>query len=125
MSQLPRIAIGTIQQNADRTAMLWALLDALERSGLRVQHFLSHAYFIARDGATAITGRSPRHLDSWFMDERICREAFLRGCRSSDLAVVERQPGQPAAQAAHWRGATWRRSAAGSTCRGWPWSTCG
>ena len=88
MSQLPRIAIGKLQSPADCTPILWALLDALERSGLRVQHFLSQACFIAREAATTITGRSPRHLDSWLMDEQACREAFVRGCRSSDVAVV-------------------------------------
>jgi cobyrinic acid a,c-diamide synthase len=89
MSQLPRIAIGTIQAQADPTAILWALMDALERNGLRVQHFLSQAYFAPRDGATAITGLSPRHLDSWLMSQEVCRDSFVRGCRASDLAVVE------------------------------------
>ncbi|MBI3837795.1 MAG: hypothetical protein HY288_07660 [Planctomycetia bacterium] len=89
MSGLPRIAVGTIQPAADGTAMLWALMDALEHVGLRVQNFLPHAYFASRDGATVITGLAPRHLDSWLMSRDLCRQVFQRGARSSDLAVVE------------------------------------
>jgi cobyrinic acid a,c-diamide synthase len=95
MSGLPRIAVGTIQPEADGTAMLWALMDALEHVGLRVQNFLPHAYFASRDGATAITGLAPRHLDSWLMSRDLCREVFVRGASSSDLAVVEGKFGDP------------------------------
>ncbi len=89
MAELPRIAVGMIQPEADGTPMLWALMDSLQRAGLRVQNFLSHAYFTPRDGATAITGLAPRHLDSWIMTEAVCRETFLRGASASDLAIVE------------------------------------
>lgn len=89
MADLPRIAIGTVQPQADLTAMVWALMEALGRTGVRVQSFLSQAYFSPRDGATAITGLPPRHLDTWLMSEAVCREVFLRGCRTSDLAIVE------------------------------------
>ncbi len=89
MSRLPRIAVGTVQPEADGTAMMWALMDAMQRWGLRVQNFLSCAYFPVRDGATAITGLAPRHLDSWLMSEDLCRDLFVLGCRSSDLAIVE------------------------------------
>jgi cobyrinic acid a,c-diamide synthase len=78
-----------VQSQADLTAIVWGLMDALGRTGVRVQSFLSHAYFSPRDGATAITGLPPRHVDSWLMSETLCREVFLRGCRTSDLAIVE------------------------------------
>ena len=89
MSDLPRIAVGTTQREADGTALLWALMDSLECAGVRVQSFLSRACFPPRDGATAITGLAPRHLDSWLMCEDACRGIFSRGCCSSDLALVE------------------------------------
>jgi len=89
MAALPRIAIAAVQPQADLTAMVWGLMDALQRHGRRVQNFLSHAYFAPRDGATAITGLPPRHVDSWLMPEALCREVFVRGCRTSDLAIVE------------------------------------
>ena len=89
MARLPRIAVGTTQEDADGTAMLWALMDAVAAAGVRVQSFLSRAYFAPRDGATATTGQPPRHLDSWIMCRQACRESFLRGCGASELAIVE------------------------------------
>ncbi len=47
------------------------------------------AHAAERDGATAITGLPPRHLDSWLMGEQACRGLLLRGSRTSELAVVE------------------------------------
>ena len=89
MARLPRIAVGTVQADADSTALLWALMDSLERDGVRVQSFLSRACFLPRDGATAITGHPPRHLDSWLMTEAQCRESFARGSAACDIAVIE------------------------------------
>ena len=89
MSRLPRLALGTVQPDADPTALLWGLLGALDRRDLRVQDFLSRACSTSRDGATAITGQPPRHLDSWLMPSELCRRLFLRGMRSADIAIVE------------------------------------
>jgi cobyrinic acid a,c-diamide synthase len=89
MVELPRIALGTVQPTADATAMTWALMETFSRRGLRVQHFLSHAYFCPRDGATAITGSPSRHLDSWLMSRDVCLGVFVRGCRNCDISLVE------------------------------------
>ena len=69
--------------------MKWALLELFRSVGLRVQCFLSRACVPPRDGATAITGLPPRHLDSWLMGADTCRGLLLRGSRASELAVVE------------------------------------
>ncbi len=100
MGQLPRVAVGTVQPQADGTAMLWGLMSAMTCAGLRVQSFLSRAYFTPRDGATAITGLSPRHLDGWIMSDRVCREVFVRGSQSSDLSMVEGRFEDPRGQSA-------------------------
>ncbi len=89
MADQPRIAVGTTQAAADGTAMLWALLDVFESAGISVQQFQSRAYFPAHDGATAITGQPSRHLDSWLMCPEVCQELFLRGSKTSDVALVE------------------------------------
>jgi cobyrinic acid a,c-diamide synthase len=89
MSRLPRVAIGTIQPEADAQAMLWALMDLLRSRGIEVQSFLSQALFPPHPGAAAITGLDARHLDSWLMSPETCGEAFVRGARSADLALVE------------------------------------
>ena len=61
----------------------------LERAGLRVQSFHSRSCFVPREAASAITGQSPRHLDSWLMSQDLCRQVFLRGMRHADVAIVD------------------------------------
>jgi cobyrinic acid a,c-diamide synthase len=99
MSQLPRFAVGTIAQGHDATALNWGLLAALEAGGQHVQTFRTRACFAARDGATVITGRAQRHLDSWLMTPDACRQALLRGTTEGRLALVEGEFGPAAATA--------------------------
>jgi cobyrinic acid a,c-diamide synthase len=89
MSTVPRFAVGTFQPGADSQIVLWAFLDSLHRSGLEVQSFHSRACFPRYPGSASITGRIARHLDSWLMSPDLCREIFLRGVQTADLAVVE------------------------------------
>jgi len=89
MIQLPRIALGTVQADAETRPMAWALSEAFRRIDVGVQSFLSRAHFSAGGMATGINGRSPRHLDSWLMSADACRALFVYGARSADLAVVE------------------------------------
>jgi cobyrinic acid a,c-diamide synthase len=89
MSILPRLAVGSIQPEADTQAILWGLLAALEQQGVRTQTFLSRACFTPHDGAAVITGNVPRHLDSWLMTPEVCRHAFLRKAVTADLSIVE------------------------------------
>ncbi len=91
MARVSRVAVGTIQLDADPEPMVWALMEALRRSGLQVQSFHSRACFPARQAAAAVTGLTPRHLDSWLMSPEMCRDIFLRGAHAADLAVVEGQ----------------------------------
>jgi cobyrinic acid a,c-diamide synthase len=89
MSSVPRLAVGTIQPQVNLQPMVWALLDALDHEGVRIQSYLSRACFAPVDAATSITGISPRHLDSWLMSPELCRALFLRSARHSDLAILE------------------------------------
>ena len=89
MSAVPRFAVGTFQPGADPQIVLWAFLEALHRSGLEVQSFHSRACFPRYPGSASITGRTARHLDSWLMSPELCREIFLRGVQTADLAIVE------------------------------------
>ncbi len=89
MSRLPRIAVGTLQAETDGTLAVWAIMAALERAGLRVQNFASRACLAPHDAARAMTGFSPRHLDSWLMPADLCRELFARGSAARDLALVD------------------------------------
>jgi len=98
MSRLSRVAVGTIQPEANAQAMLWALMDLLQSRGIEVQSFLSQALFPRHPGAAAITGLGARHLDSWLMSPETCRDIFVRGAGFADLALVEGRfdpPGGP------------------------------
>jgi len=89
MPDLPRLAVGTIQPAADAQVMVWALMEALQRSGLQVQSFFSQACFPRHPAAAVITGMVPRHLDSWIMSPERCGETLVRGAEAADVALVE------------------------------------
>jgi len=89
MSQLPRVAVGSVQPGFDSQPILWALLEVLRRRGLQVQSFLSRAWFAKYLEAGTVTGLNPRHLDSWIMSPEACRTIFRHGAELADLALVE------------------------------------
>ena len=89
MLHSPRLAVGTVQCGTDHQPMLWALMAILERSGLKIQAFLSQSRFVPRDGALSITGQGVRHLDSWLMTRDTCLRVYSSGAGTSDLVVVE------------------------------------
>jgi cobyrinic acid a,c-diamide synthase len=89
MLRLPRLAVGSIDQNVDSQPLSWALMTLLSSRGHRVQHFYSKACFPRLDGAPAATGVSSRHLDSWLMTPEVCREVFTHAGGQDRLCVVE------------------------------------
>ncbi|MBS0207363.1 MAG: hypothetical protein JSS27_00280 [Planctomycetes bacterium] len=89
MTQLPRLAIGTIQAEADSRFLVWALLHLFVRRSLQPQHFHSRCCFFGVNGAQVASGEGSRHLDSWTMSAPLAQELFLRAARNSDLAVIE------------------------------------
>jgi len=95
MNQLPRIAVGTVQPDADPQVMIWALISALERGGLHVQAFSSQSRFPARDASMPLTGQGLRHLDSWLMQPDVCAQLFYNAARFADVGLVEGQYDDP------------------------------
>lgn len=89
MNALPRIAVGTIGSTAERHVILCALLNVLERSGVRVQLFSSQSRFEPFAPVHAATGQGRRHLDSWLMPPEVCAELFYHAARCADLGLVE------------------------------------
>ncbi|HVA51135.1 MAG TPA: hypothetical protein VNH11_32640 [Pirellulales bacterium] len=89
MLRLPRLAVGTIQEQTPIQPMCWALMEAFAQRGRQVQHFHSQSCFCSHNGALAITGVGSRHLDTWLMNRATCREILVHGCSGRDLAVVE------------------------------------
>jgi cobyrinic acid a,c-diamide synthase len=89
MSGLPRLAIGSVSKETDYRPALWAVIDALDRQGVRIQSFLPRSCLAEVEAASVITGVAPRHLDSWLMSRDFCLQTFFRVARQSDLAIVE------------------------------------
>jgi len=89
MPDLPRQAVGTIQDHATPQLMTWALLGALGQGRKHVQRFLGRACSPFCATSEAINGNAPRHLDSWVMPKDVCRELFYRAARRADLSVVD------------------------------------
>lgn len=100
VNHLPRIAVGTVQPDADLQVMLWALISTLERSGLHVQSFSSQSRFPSRDASYSITGEGRRHLDSWLMEPAVCAQLFYNATRFADVGLVEGQYDDPACHGA-------------------------
>jgi cobyrinic acid a,c-diamide synthase len=103
MSELPRLAVGSVTPETDCRPVVWAILDVLDRYGLRIQSFLPRSCLAEVEAASVITGIAPRHLDSWLMTRDFCRQTFLRVARQCDLAIVEgdlsaASAGQPGGQ---------------------------
>ncbi len=96
MNHLPRLAVGTVQPEADLQVMLWALISALERSGWHVQAFSSQSRLEMRDGALPITGQERRHLDSWLMERDVCVQLFANAVQFADVGLVEGRYDDPA-----------------------------
>lgn len=85
----PRLAIGTVQYGRQPEGTSWALLAFFEQMGRQVQSFRSTSTLTPREGILRLTGREQRHLDSWLMSERTCRQLFQWNMRDADLGLIE------------------------------------
>ena len=88
MLSLPRVAVGTVQPEADPAPMIWALVGYLQQAGRQVQIFHDQARFAHGNHDLAICGQAPRHLDSWLMSPSLCRQSFVYGSSGSDVSLV-------------------------------------
>jgi cobyrinic acid a,c-diamide synthase len=91
MPQPARLAIGSVQPNANRFPVLWGLLDLWRRHGVQVQPFRSHAELASSPGAEVATGRPYRHIDCGMMFPRLNGHLLQYGARGCDVAVVDGQ----------------------------------
>lgn len=89
MTCSPRLAVGTVQEEAESHWLTWALLGALRSRGLRVQHFYGRACMPPAGMAATVAGSNSRHLDSWLMSPQLCRRLYSQGAESIDLSIVE------------------------------------
>lgn len=83
MPPLPRVAVGTVQQEADGKAILRALIEALREQGFQVQSFLSRACFPT--SSSPVPSRPIRPIPG-----PVCRDCGGRG--KADGAVQRVTP---------------------------------
>ena len=88
MRHLPRLAVGTLQQEARCEPVLWGLLAALQAKDDSPVFFRSSCCFAPHDPSQSILGRSARHLDSWAMSRAAAATALTRATSDRDLALV-------------------------------------
>jgi cobyrinic acid a,c-diamide synthase len=84
-----RLAIGTVQPQANRFPVLWGLLNLWRRHGLQVQPFRAHAELSSSPGAEVAAGRPYRHIDTGMLFPRLCDHLLFEGAKGCDLAVVD------------------------------------
>lgn len=89
MPRLPRLAVGALWPCTGPVLAIWAMLAHLRSQAASVQPFHAQGCFSPHLAGAALTGRLPRHLDSWLMTRDICRELFAHGASGCDLALVE------------------------------------
>jgi cobyrinic acid a,c-diamide synthase len=86
---LPRIVIGAHKGGAGKTFLSVGLVAALSMRGLSVGVFKKGPDYIDAGWLGLAAGRDCHNLDRFLFDGDTVRASFLRGCRGTDLGIVE------------------------------------
>ncbi|WP_342481417.1 cobyrinate a,c-diamide synthase [Paenibacillus sp. FSL L8-0340] len=84
-----RILVAGTGSGSGKTTVTLGLMRAFARQGLNVQGFKCGPDYIDPAYHAAVTGRSPRNLDSWMTSGEYLLEYFLRSSAEADLSVIE------------------------------------
>jgi cobyrinic acid a,c-diamide synthase len=88
MYESARLALGTVQQNADPRPLIWGLLNEIKRRDWEVQPLFTRASYQDPGAIQSIVGRHALYLDSWLMHPLACQRALQRSSDVSDLSLV-------------------------------------
>lgn len=69
-------------------AVIWAVLARLREAGIRPVPFLARACPYPHQALQRITGKCPRHLDSWSMTRDRCRDVFTAAVARAETGVL-------------------------------------
>jgi cobyrinic acid a,c-diamide synthase len=85
--------IAAPQGRSGKTTVAMGLCAALRRRGLKVKPFKKGPDYIDPSWLTAAAGYTCGNLDPYMFGETILKQAFMRGCRNMDIAVIEASMG--------------------------------
>jgi cobyrinic acid a,c-diamide synthase len=87
--QIQRIIIAGVSSGVGKTTVAVAVMQALNKRGLKVQPFKVGPDFIDPSYHTFATGRQSRNLDVWMMGKHGLLDCFVGACNGADIAVIE------------------------------------
>jgi cobyrinic acid a,c-diamide synthase len=68
--------------------LIWAVLSRLRQAGIRPVPFLARACPSPYQALQRVTGKCPRHLDSWSMTRDRCRDVFTSAVARAETGVL-------------------------------------
>ena len=87
--KLKRILIAGTHSGVGKTTITLGIMSLLSKQGLNVQGFKSGPDYIDISHHAAVTGKMSRNLDTWMMEDNVCRELFYRTAIKSEISVIE------------------------------------
>lgn len=87
--KLPRLVVAAPSSGSGKTTVAAVLLAAWRTRGRSVQPFKVGPDYIDPTHLAQAAGRTPRNLDSWFLDRPELFEIFRRGSAGAEGALVE------------------------------------
>jgi len=87
--EIPAVLIAGTHSGVGKTTVTLGLMAALKERGLKVQPFKVGPDFIDPSHHSAICGRPSLNLDTYMMGIDGVRNAFARGVKGADVAVIE------------------------------------
>lgn len=87
-SSAARLGVTHLLANQQCRALIWAILARFRQVNLRPVPLLARACPAPYQAMQRITGKCPRHLDSWTMSRDGCREIFAASVSQPETAVL-------------------------------------
>ena len=83
-----RLGMTNVLPGQSGRAVIWAVLSRLRQAGVRPVPFLARACPYPYQALQRVTGKCPRHLDSWSMTRDRCRDVFTTAVARAETGVL-------------------------------------
>jgi len=83
-----RLGLTNLLPGRSCRALIWAILARLREAGVRPVPFLARACPYPYQALQRVTGKCPRHLDSWSMPRDRCRDVFTSAVARAETGVL-------------------------------------